>query len=66
MDTSAMQAAMPAMGEATTQQASADQYAEKVFKWLAGKNYKNFKAESTVHPSSAGPAVIDRVTTGHR
>lgn len=57
MNAAEMRAAMQAMGGAANQPASADQYAERVFHWLAGRNYRNFKAESAVHPSSSGPAV---------
>jgi mono/diheme cytochrome c family protein len=56
MDDAAMKAAMAAMG-GDAEGTSADAYSEKVFKWLAAKNYQNFRSESAVHPSSAGPAV---------
>lgn len=56
IDESAMKAAMAAMG-AESENATADEYSQKVFNWLAAKKYKDFHSESAVHPSSAGPAV---------
>ena len=53
MDDGAMKAAMSAMGGGEAK--SADDYANKVFQWLAGKNYAGFASDSRVHPSSTGP-----------
>lgn len=55
MDEESMRAVNNAMGggEAKTN----DEYAQKVFKWLADRNYRNFKSDARVHPSSSGPAV---------
>ncbi len=64
MDDKAMKAAMGAMGEAMD--ANSDKkasYQEKVFKWLVAKKYSNFASDSTVHPSSSGPAVHGDVRT---
>lgn len=55
MDDKTMRAAMGAVGAAEA--ASPDDYASKVFAWLQTKNYKNYRGESAVHPSSSGPAV---------
>lgn len=55
MDAAAMKVVASAMGDSEAK--TSDEYAEKVFKWLAAKKYKDFKAESAVHPSSSGPAV---------
>lgn len=52
MDEAAMQAAAGAMGGGEIK--TADEYAQRVFKWLAEGNYKNFKSDSAVHPSSTG------------
>ena len=54
----AMKAAMGAMGE--KMDASSDKeenYQERVFKCLAAKKYPDFVSDTTVHPSTAGPAV---------
>ena len=56
MDDEAMKAASSAMGGGM-ESASADEYAQKVFKWLAAGGYKKFRSESAIHPSTAGPAV---------
>lgn len=53
MDANAMQAAMAAMGGGNTN-ATADEYAQRVFKWLAEKRYSNFVSDSRVHLSSSG------------
>lgn len=51
-----MSAAMGAVGASSTN-ASADEYSMKLFKWLQGGGYRNYAAESSVHPSSSGAAV---------
>lgn len=56
MDDEAVKAAMRAMGE-SGEKITADAYAQTVFKWLADKNYRNYKSESAIHPSSSGQAV---------
>lgn len=56
MDDVAMKAAMKAMG-GTEKNVTADEYSKKVFKWLVDKNYRNYKSDSAVHPSTSGPAV---------
>jgi hypothetical protein len=56
MDKSSLKAAMGAVG-ASSEEATADDYAMKVFAWLQKGGYKKYKAESSVHPSSSGAAV---------
>ena len=53
---------MGAVG-ASGEGAKADDYANKLFAWLQKGGYKNYKAESAVHPSSSGPAVHGDVRT---
>ncbi len=55
MDDGAMKAAMGAMGGGEAK--SADDYANKVFQWLAEKKYAGFASDSGIHPSTSGPAV---------
>ncbi len=62
MDSQALSAAMGAMGEAS-EGARVDDYAQKLFTWLQRGAYKDYKAESAVHPSSSGPAVHGDVRT---
>ena len=50
-----MQAGMNAMGGGEAN--SEDEYATKVFDWLAKKNYRDFPSDARIHASSAGPAV---------
>ena len=56
MDKQTMATAAKTMGVAKAG-STADEYAMKVFEWLAKGNYKGYAAESNVHPSSAGKAV---------
>ena len=62
MDESAMRAAMGAVGE-SSDSAKPDDYSQKLFAWLQKNAYKNYAAESAVHPSSSGPAVHGDVRT---
>lgn len=54
-----------------------DEYSKRLFKWLQAKNYKDFKAESTVHVSAAQAAhgevrafandkLVDSLAAGNR
>jgi hypothetical protein len=56
MDADSMKAAMGAVG-ASGGDAKPDDYANKIFAWLQKKNYRSYKAEAAVHPSSSGVAV---------
>ena len=57
MDDAAMKNAMGAVGASSSETSKPDDYGAKVFAWLQKRGYKNFRAESSVHPSSSGPAV---------
>ncbi|GAB5402356.1 MAG: hypothetical protein Aurels2KO_05870 [Aureliella sp.] len=60
MDAKSMATAMGAVGESGSSESSGsseEPYSTKVFNWLKAGGYKNYKAESAVHPSSSGPAV---------
>ena len=62
LDQASLRAAMGAVGE-SSEAAKADDYAMKIFGWLQKKGYKDYKAESAVHPSSSGAAVHGDVRT---
>jgi hypothetical protein len=55
MDNKSMATAMGAVGASGN--AKPDDYGMKLFAWLQKGGYKNYRAESAVHPSSSGPAV---------
>ena len=61
LDSKALGAAMGAMGGSAAN-LKQDDYANKVFKWLKHGDYRKYKAESAVHPSSTG-AVHGEVKT---